>query len=328
MSSPSGGRVPRWVSSVHAVDAATSLVRAEAVRLELELQTGISALSLIQERAKTEFHRSARVASLGLDVLPPGYYLDHCVSDLRTELRAVRLVGRPLRRARERVEELRELLQRVVDVTAGVDLAGELDLPLELVSTAQSGARAGISSLDRMMRTIVDLERGPRSSSQRDVDGVRPTPVAQWLLNAGSAVLPTSGRERYAEEFRGELFSLADSGAGWVAQLAYVARQVVRLWSLRRVLPSAPATETGRRAAVQFDRGAVARTFVLDSLRARSDHRLARLLLRRRPPAPKRRPVFRRGERGAQGLAQAGGPSYASVDLPTPRPPGRHRRDG
>ena len=53
----------------------------------------VAALTSIEERAKTEFHRSARVASLGFDSLPPGYYLAHLVGELRAELQATRLVG-------------------------------------------------------------------------------------------------------------------------------------------------------------------------------------------------------------------------------------------
>jgi len=45
----------------------------------------------------------------------------HLVEALRVELNATRLVGGSLRRVQEHIDTLRELLERVVDSTAGVD---------------------------------------------------------------------------------------------------------------------------------------------------------------------------------------------------------------
>lgn len=55
-------------------------------------------------------------------------------------------------------------------------------------------------------------------------------------MAATAQLLPTPGRARYTAEFRSELWELAQSGAGRWAQVAYAARQLRSVWSLRAAL--------------------------------------------------------------------------------------------
>lgn len=52
------------------------------------------------------------------------------------------------------------------------------------------------------------------------------------LLTAAACLLPAAGRARYAEEYRSELWELAQSGAGRLRQLRYALRQ---LFNVRRM---------------------------------------------------------------------------------------------
>jgi hypothetical protein len=56
--------------------------------------------------------------------------------------------------------------------------------------------------------------------------------LAERLLTFAARCLPEVRRERYVEEFRGELWSAAEAG-GWRSQLAYAVRQIARVIVLR-----------------------------------------------------------------------------------------------
>ena len=66
--------------------------------------------------------------------------------------------------------------------------------------------------------------------------GVRPRPVAPsaaGLLAAAARLLPAEERVRYAEEYRSELWEIAQVGGRRCAQLAYAARQLLAARRLR-----------------------------------------------------------------------------------------------
>jgi transcriptional regulator with XRE-family HTH domain len=69
----------------------------------------------------------------------------------------------------------------------------------------------------------------------------RVVPVADRLLAAAVCWLPDDDRVRYAEEYRAELWDLAQAGAGRVRQLRYALSQ------LRNALPTAFALRSVRR---------------------------------------------------------------------------------
>lgn len=321
-------RVPRWATSVQSVDYVTSIVRDEVARLEAELSLPLSALSAVGNHVESMRHRSARVDSLGLHLLPPAFYVEHCIAKLRAEIVGARMVGRPSRRLRARVGELRELLIAVVDITANVDVAGELDLPFELVSTAQSGARSGISCLDRISQALESIHLPPNAEPRSDAEHGHPNRSAEWMLQVTGRILPPLARDRYVEEFRGELYYLAEEGANLGAQLAYVFRQVGRLWSTRRALPEDlryRARDSGKVAASRNQPAIVRAHYFSDVVRAYMDRRAASAIIRAASSNAKREKVFRRGSRGARSIVQvqhgrSGQKSSYAVTS------GRHRR--
>jgi hypothetical protein len=65
---------------------------------------------------------------------------------------------------------------------------------------------------------------------------VKPRPVAAGLLAAAARLLPAKERLRYAEEFRSELWEIAQAGGRCRAQLAYAARQLLAARRLRAAL--------------------------------------------------------------------------------------------
>jgi hypothetical protein len=65
-------------------------------------------------------------------------------------------------------------------------------------------------------------------------------PSAAGLLAAAAWLLPAADRARYGEEYRSELWDLAQSGAGRLRQLGYALRQ------LRRALPACLALRSPR----------------------------------------------------------------------------------
>jgi hypothetical protein len=69
----------------------------------------------------------------------------------------------------------------------------------------------------------------------------RVAPSAVGLLAAAAYLLPATDRARYAQEYRSELWDLAQSGAGRPRQLRYALSQ------LRRVVPMGFALRSPRR---------------------------------------------------------------------------------
>lgn len=69
----------------------------------------------------------------------------------------------------------------------------------------------------------------------------RVVPLAARLLTAAAYPLPDGDRVRYAEEYRAELWDLAQAGAGRIRQLRYALRQ------LRNALPTGFALRSLRR---------------------------------------------------------------------------------
>lgn len=324
------GRLSRWASAVHAVDSATSVVRAEAAALAGGIELTVAAVDAINVQAKRMYNESARIAAAGFDALPPGYYLAASVRGLRGQLNATRLVGSSTRHVLDRIDEMQGMFQVVVDLTASVDVAGQLGLPLELVSTAQTGARSALSSLDRMSRAVVDLANHASVADHQVAVAARPRPAAQWLLTTAGRVLPRESRERYVEEFRSELYTLAEDGAGLRRQLDYAARQIANLWSLRRALPRTPDVDPVERtrtsSGIGGRRGPMIWTYLNDSIQ---NHLIDQLYVRNAPARrnARQRAVYRRGSRSAAGLVQTVRPGQVPVgDLPTLRAPAKHRR--
>jgi hypothetical protein len=73
----------------------------------------------------------------------------------------------------------------------------------------------------------------PQDGSSR----MRVARLAERLLTCAARCLPEVHRERYVEEFRGELWSVAQAG-GRLRQLAYAVRQIARVMVLRHELKS------------------------------------------------------------------------------------------
>jgi hypothetical protein len=61
---------------------------------------------------------------------------------------------------------------------------------------------------------------------------------AAGLARAAVVLLPSSDRDRYADEYRSELWDLAQSGAGYPQQVLYALRQLLRAVPMRIVLRS------------------------------------------------------------------------------------------
>jgi hypothetical protein len=63
-----------------------------------------------------------------------------------------------------------------------------------------------------------------------------PWSTGRLLVLIATRLLPLSDRGRYAEEFDGELWDLAEAHAGWWRQTAYASRLLARALHLRFVL--------------------------------------------------------------------------------------------
>jgi hypothetical protein len=296
---------------------AVDLARDEAVRLDEDLQLAATALGAIRDRANARSTESARVRALGLECLPDSRYLSYCVGRLRGELAGTRSRRAWLTDARSWAGEIEALLVAAVDMTSTIDIAGELDVPLDLVVTVQSGARAGLSALRRLHDDLDAVKRGELpagvGAATGAVSGVpagRSTLAAQWLVQVASMLLPLPSRDRYLEEFTGELRELADAGARSGGQLAYALRLVTRAWALRRALPPAAAyggtepdrvrvpTRTESQAARRPARQAVGVRRLFDRWKASRDARAGMEVI-----AKQRRAVRRRS--GSDGPAHA-----------------------
>ena len=276
----SSGRVPGRAGSAAAQARAADQARAEVLRLQESLQFAVLALSAIGDSARRLSRYSARVRVLELEVLPAGPYLGHCVQSLHDDLVTQQASRRRPKRVTARVDEIELMLERAIEITAGIDIPGELGLPLELVSTVQSGARAGLACLGRL-RSILDAHDPSSASSELPHEGheLQPSVSAQWLVQTASRLLPPGSRDRYCEEFGSELLALAEARAGSAHQLGHAVRQVATIWALRCALPSATRRPTGHgrvRAPLSTDYDTVLQPRLRDHLREPLDRWLAR----------------------------------------------------
>ncbi|GAA3069214.1 hypothetical protein GCM10010464_36690 [Pseudonocardia yunnanensis] len=242
----STSRISRRALVQQARRRAIESARDEGVRISDGVQHAATALSAIGDRARSRSGESARVRALGLECLPDSRYLAYRVAGLRAALDASRSRRSWLAGARGHADEVEALLARAIELTSTIDIAGELELPLDLVVAVQTGARAGLSALGRLHDDLDAVENGPHESSGNRAVTVQPSSPAHWLVQVASRLLPGASRDRYLEEFTGELRELADSEASSRAQLAHALRLAARVWSLRNALPGdAPRSATG-----------------------------------------------------------------------------------
>lgn len=228
-------------------------VVAESRRLVVGVRLAVSALSAIGDSARHQSRFSARARVLELEVLPAAHHLGASVEALHHDILASRASRSP--EVAARAEEIRATLARMLEIVTTVDVPGELGMPLELVSTVQAGILDGLAGLDRL-RDMLEPAVGHQQVEPSPVaDGMQPTATAQWLVRAATRLLPPRGRDRYAEEFAGELWALAEAHAGPRTQLGHALRQVTAIWALRRALspttprPAAPDAAPGRETA-------------------------------------------------------------------------------
>jgi hypothetical protein len=323
----SGRPVDRVVTA--RADVADQIV-AEALRLSRGLQPALSALSSIGDSARRLSRYSARMRVLELEVLPAAFDLADRVRMLHP-YPAARWTSQSPAHMMENVDEVGLLLERFIEVTATADIPGELGFSLELISTVQSGSFAGLACLARLRELINSTPPAHPDASLQDKSEhgaqpwqarqhielgaarpLQPSAFAQRLLHAAVLLLPLGSRDRYAEEFVGELHELAEGHAGTRTQLAYALRQVAAVWALRRALPvptttaASPPGDVDRvRARDSYDPGATPGPRLHDHLLEPIDrwvaHRRARVEIRaqtrarhqalkaRRPPPRGRR---------------------------------------
>jgi hypothetical protein len=84
--------------------------------------------------------------------------------------------------------------------------------------------------------TTAQADAPPDGSSRGD--RIQARRLAERLLAFATRCLPEVHRERYVEEFRGELWSVAEAGGRLRSQVAYAVRQIARAMLLRRELKS------------------------------------------------------------------------------------------
>jgi hypothetical protein len=239
-------RMSRRALAQQARQRAVELARDEGIRVSEGAQHAATALAAIGDRARSRSGESARVRALGLECLPDSRYLAYRVDGLRAALDAGRSRRFWLAGARSHADEVEALLARAIELTSTIDIAGELDLSLELVVAVQTGARTGLSALRRLHEDLDAVENGQHEGAGSRTVTVQPSSPAHWLVQASSRLLPAASRDRYLEEFTGELRELADSEASSRAQLAHALRLAARAWSLRNALPAdAPRSTTG-----------------------------------------------------------------------------------
>jgi hypothetical protein len=305
---------PAAVWGVTAQTRAGEAARAEVLRLQESLRLAVSALQAIGDRARYLSRYSARVRVLELEVIPAGSYLSDRAGLLLGELDVRQVPGRWAAGMTAPLDEMRVMLEWAIEVTASVDIPGELGLPLELVSTVQSGARARMACLDRLRQILEDYDAAGAEHYEPDprVAALQPSRPARWVLRAAGRLLPLQTRDRYREEFASELLALAEAKAGSASQLAHALRQAGSIWALRRALPSATLRRTGLsrvHAPLTTDLDTTVRRHrVRDDLREPLERWFARRHARK---------VLRDQRRTQQA-------QYARYGIPPPR--GRHRR--
>ena len=154
------------------------------------------------------------------------------VGDLADDLDRARAhaLADDLLRARAHARDLADELARIHDdlgLTCARDLADEID-------SAYVSAYALAADLD--------LDRADARTNGSEQPGTRRVaPSAAGLLTTAARLLPAADRSRYAEEYRSELWDIAQAGGGRIKQWRYAFCQ------LRNALPMHVAVRSPRR---------------------------------------------------------------------------------
>jgi DNA-binding CsgD family transcriptional regulator len=138
-------------------------------------------------------------------------------------------------REREVLAHLERLTEREREVLTRLPprLAKLGDEMYRSVNTVKTHLRTIYRKLPANSRGEAVRARDSRESSAKKV--VR---SADGLLAAGAGLLPASDRARYAEEYRSELWDLAQAGAGRIKQLRYALCQLRNAFSMSVTLRS------------------------------------------------------------------------------------------
>ncbi|MER5514610.1 hypothetical protein [Streptomyces sp. NPDC002763] len=143
------------------------------------------------------------------------------------------------------VEARSVLLLQGLEYTAA--LACELERQLSCTSPRGSLAAGSIAKYCEHATTVVHrlmtLRERPADNAASLPDQRRVSPSAQWLIGSAARMLPAAERARYSEEWRGELWDLADEPRH--RQLAHALRVVLRAWPTRRAILYSPRKDRG-----------------------------------------------------------------------------------
>jgi hypothetical protein len=124
-----------------------------------------------------------------------------------------------------RADALTDVIDQARDGTSGLTLAHGL-----AVGFARDLAVAVHRARELARLFPDDAAAATDPSKRRDAGGAR------RLVAVAGRLLPPADRPRYVEEFRAELWDLAEVGTGRWGQIAHAARLLTRAWGLRREL--------------------------------------------------------------------------------------------
>jgi hypothetical protein len=104
--------------------------------------------------------------------------------------------------------------------------------------TARPGLISDLTQADSLAHFLADALAYERNSltSRKDRGAVRVVPTAGLLAAAAARLLPPGERAGYADEFRSELWEIAQASGCRRSQLAYAARQLLAARRLRAEL--------------------------------------------------------------------------------------------
>lgn len=152
----------------------------------------------------------------------------------------------------------REVLARLEAMLSMTEIAEEMCISVNTVKTHLRNVYRKLGATTRHEAVRRARQLGPiespaaeadasipaRYSRQNDADqsdAKRVIHSAAGLLAVAARLLPTGDRDRYAEEYRSELWDLTQAGAGRIRQLQYALRQ------FRSTLPVVVALRSPRR---------------------------------------------------------------------------------
>lgn len=147
-----------------------------------------------------------------------------------------------LNRAREIVGDLAAHLDLVRDLVCEIGPVRGLDLDLDLVRSLDhdldlNSARGVVVVLERAgaqaRKIVVELGAVAALDGVLAKGQVRTAACAGWLVRVALRILPAAERTRYGEEWRGELWDLAEGSARRRRQTHHAMRLVVRAWPVR-----------------------------------------------------------------------------------------------